>query len=79
MLVTILTVGWLISLICIVHLWRTQRARWFRKIFWSLVLIVPYLGPLFYSALFHPLPPQAEHCRARENPDVYSVTPGDLH
>jgi len=66
-LLGILIVGWLISLLCIVHLWVVRRARLLKRIAWSVALLVPYLGPLFYGALFEPLPAQPEHVRAREN------------
>ncbi|HUI26244.1 MAG TPA: hypothetical protein VL403_09195 [Candidatus Kryptonia bacterium] len=78
LILAILGIGWLISSGCLFHLWFARQAALWRKVSWSIVLFVPYVGALFYGALFHPLPAQAEHLRARENPDVYSVTPGDL-
>lgn len=75
----ILAVGWIISIVCLIQLWFIKRARWWRKVCWSIALLVPYIGPLFYGALFQPLPVQAEGLRARENRDVYSGNPWDPH
>jgi hypothetical protein len=62
----LLWVGWALSLPFIVHLWLRRRAPVTKKLFWSVVLFVPYLGLLFYGALFRPLPPQGEHLQAQE-------------
>jgi len=68
----LLLAGWLLSLPFIIHLWLRRRAQPSRKLFWSAVLLVPYLGLLFYGALFRPLPPQGKHLEAQENWLVYS-------
>ncbi len=62
-----LIVGWLISLLCIVHLWFGRRAHWLRKVGWSVALLVPYIGPVFYGALFDALSSQPDNLRAQEN------------
>jgi len=57
-----LWVGWSLSLPFIVHLWCRRRATIPKKV----VLSVPYLGLLFYGALFKPLSPQGEHLKAQD-------------
>jgi hypothetical protein len=46
------------SLVLIIRLWvRHQSDSISRKTSWSLLLLIPALGPLLYGALFRPLPP----------------------
>jgi hypothetical protein len=47
----------IISLCCLVNLWRGQ-SNIFVKILWSLILIIPILGPTFYGAMY-PSPPES--------------------
>jgi len=53
-----------IALACLVHLWRRQGTV-SHKLFWSIALIVPVIGPLFFGALWRPLRPQPEEIRAQ--------------
>ena len=48
-----------ISLICLAHLWRRRDARLGQKLGWSIVMLVPLVGPLFYGSVFRPLGPTA--------------------
>jgi hypothetical protein len=50
-LIIITAVSTLIALGCAVHLWR-RRASVLRKLFWTLVLLVPIVGPVFYGGMF---------------------------
>jgi low temperature requirement protein LtrA len=61
----VLGIGVILSVALVVHMWTKRRAPFFRKLFWTVVLFVPYLGPLFYGALFNPLSPQGEHLQDR--------------
>jgi hypothetical protein len=45
-----------ISFACFVLLWRRE-GRIVTKLFWSVVLVVPILGPAFFGALGRPLRP----------------------
>jgi hypothetical protein len=43
----------LIGVACIVHLWRRpERKHVVLKLFWSLAVMVPLVGPLFYGAVY---------------------------
>lgn len=48
----ILGFGWLLSICLIVRLWASSQVSFFSKITWSIVLLMPFFGPLFYGALF---------------------------
>jgi hypothetical protein len=59
-----LGLAYVLSAACARHLWaRAPRRPWLdgdelgKKLIWSLALAVPVLGPLFYGALYDPLPP----------------------
>jgi hypothetical protein len=44
----------LIGVACIVHLWvRPERKHVVLKLFWSLAVMVPLVGPLFYGAVYN--------------------------
>ncbi|MBI5248650.1 MAG: hypothetical protein HY912_04080 [Desulfomonile tiedjei] len=49
-------VGSCISAILIIHLWvkRNGDMRW--KLFWTIALLVIYIGPVFYWAFYDPPP-----------------------
>ena len=55
----------LIGLALVIHLWR-QRASVVLKLLWTLVLLIPLLGPLLYGGLFEVPSPQPGHERAQE-------------
>ena len=55
----------LVSLGCLVLLWR-QRASVVRRGLWTPVVLVPVLGPLFYAGLFDVPSPQSEVLQAPE-------------
>jgi len=57
-----------VSVACLVSLWR-QKAGAGRKLFWSVVVLIPLLGPLFYGGLFELPSVQAESDRAVRNRD----------
>lgn len=50
-----LGINYFIALISLTLLWRTN-AGIITKIFWSMVLLMPFLGLAFYWALFNPPP-----------------------
>lgn len=51
MILIIISISELITVFCGIGLWR-QRVSLFRKIIWSLILVVPILGPFFYAGMF---------------------------
>ena len=61
----ILVVVQLLSLACVVHLWTRPTQVW-RKALWSLLVILPVAGPIFYGSLFDAPDVQAEVDRAVE-------------
>lgn len=56
-------VAWLISLLCLIFLWRKPDTL-LRKIIWSFILIIPILGPIFYGGFYKVPPTQPDHLRA---------------
>jgi len=51
LLIVIAVASELISIWCAVGLWRC-RASFSKKFLWTLVLLVPVLGPVFYGGMF---------------------------
>lgn len=49
----------LVSLFLIISLWR-RGDKWWRKFFWTLIVVVPILGPLFYGGMYR-LPSKHTH------------------
>jgi|GEM_PF-2711010 len=49
-------IGLCFSLILIVHLWIWRKGEVGWKLFWSVLLLFIYVGPLFYLALYNPPP-----------------------
>jgi ABC-type uncharacterized transport system permease subunit len=45
------------AIAALIHVWMRPKVALGRRIKWTLVLMIPVLGPLFYGALFHPLRP----------------------
>jgi hypothetical protein len=69
----ILGLGWLISLLLIVRLWLKVDGTFWKKCLWSFILLVPYLGAVFYGGLYTVPDPTPEGLRARDN----TGSPGD--
>lgn len=67
-LILISVVSELIGLWCMFGLWRS-RASVTRKICWTLVLLVPLFGPIFYGGMFELPSVQGEGFRAEDNWD----------
>ncbi len=63
-LVGVLAVSGLFSLWCLVRIWRSaSNTLW--KLFWSLVCLIPILGPVTTLTLYSPPAPQADHLQQR--------------
>ena len=62
--VSLIALAELVSVACLVALWRTRASRWRRKLMWSAVVLVPVMGPLFYGGLFDVPSRQPEHLQA---------------
>jgi hypothetical protein len=61
----------LVGVACLVHLWRRPATRsMVRRLGWSLMLLVPLIGPLLYGAAYEPLERQDESLQARQQPDI---------
>ena len=60
----------LISAYCLYGLWRGQD-KIFGKLLWSLVLPVPFLGPIFYGGFHNPPPPQADDLKTPFTDETY--------
>ena len=62
---TVWTIAGLLSLCSIGHLWLRQSGKTLVKCLWTVPLLIPYLGPLFYFAMYEPPEPQELELRAR--------------
>ena len=62
-LIIIAAVSEVIAIWCAVNLWRC-RASLMRKLFWTLILIVPVVGPAFYGGIFELPSVQSEGLRS---------------
>jgi hypothetical protein len=45
------------------------------RLFWTPILLVPVIGPVFYTAFFDPPDPQPDDLRARQTPGVTAYRP----
>lgn len=63
LLIVIAVTSELIGLWCAVGLWRS-RASILKNVLWSLVLLVPVVGPVFYSGMFEVPAAQSEGLRS---------------
>jgi energy-coupling factor transporter transmembrane protein EcfT len=50
----------LVGLAAIIHLWLRRRMRRFIKCFWTIFLLIPFFGPLFYEFLTNNPDPHGE-------------------
>ena len=66
------TLSGLISVALIVSLWvRYRHDHVLKRLGWSLVLLVPVIGWVFYGGLYRPPPVQPKDMRAQETPGLY--------
>ncbi len=63
LLIVIAAVSGLIALCCAVNLWRS-RASLMRKFVWTLILLVPVLGLVFFGGIFEVPSVQSEGLRS---------------
>jgi hypothetical protein len=62
-LIAIAALSELVAIWCAVGLWRS-RALILKKLLWSLVLLVPVVGPVFYGGMFEVPAIQSEGLRS---------------
>ncbi|MBI3802851.1 MAG: PLDc N-terminal domain-containing protein [Nitrospirae bacterium] len=62
----VVLVSLLVSLGCSFYLWRAAR-NVSEKLFWTIIIFVPILGPVFFAGFFNPPPMQPPKLRAGEN------------
>ncbi|NKB67378.1 MAG: hypothetical protein GKR89_09985 [Candidatus Latescibacteria bacterium] len=62
---TLILIWSLISLLLIIHLWRrpSQEGGWLKRSFWTLVLLIPVLGWIFYGGFYRPPGPNKIHAQ----------------
>lgn len=59
----VVAVSEVVALCCCMGLWRS-RVSIFRKLVWTLILLVPVLGAIFYGGMFEIPPVQSEGFRS---------------
>ncbi len=62
-LIVIAVISESIAVWCAVNLWRCH-ASLMRKLFWTLILLVPVVGPVFYGGMFELPAVQSEGLRS---------------
>ena len=65
LIIIVLVLLELVALYLIVRLWRQKRRGWIGKLCWSIVLLVPVFGPLFYGFLTVNPDSQGDHTEDR--------------
>jgi hypothetical protein len=66
------TISGLISAALILSLWvRYRYDHLLKRLLWSLVLLVPVIGWVFYGGLYRPPPVQPKDMRARDTAGIY--------
>ena len=56
----------LVSVLCVLHLWKKAAGSTAKKVLWSFVVLVPVMGPLFYGAIYDAPSEQDEDLRAAD-------------
>jgi hypothetical protein len=56
----------LVSVLCALHLWTKAPGSAAKKTLWTVVVLVPIMGPLFYGAIYDPPSEQDDDLRAGE-------------
>ncbi len=51
--ISVLIGGLLLSVLCLVRLWRRRSDSPLEMIFWTVIVLFPVIGPLFFVAFFH--------------------------
>ena len=67
----LLTAGALLSIACLSHMWLFREGSIVRKAAWSVALLVPVLGPLFYAGLYR-LPSKQDELLRAANEDSHT-------
>ncbi len=62
----------LAALFAIVRVWRHKRRHWLAKLFWSVLLLIPFFGLLLYGFLAITLESQSDHTEDRIGADAGS-------
>ena len=61
-----------ISLIVLIFLWR-KKVSIYKKILWTLVILLPLVGPIFYGAFFEAPDVQPKHLRSNRERKNFHV------
>ena len=59
----------IVAIVAIIRLWRQKRRRWAVKLFWTVWLLVPAFGLLFYAFITVTPEAQADHTEDRIGSD----------
>jgi hypothetical protein len=76
-MIIILSVSLILSVLCLVRLWRRPSST-FERIFWTFLVFVPVFGPLFFAAFFRPPAELAPGEQASVNPSAFYGGGGGL-
>jgi amino acid transporter len=66
-IILIIVVSYIISVMCLMKLWKKE-INIFRKLFWSIILLIPFFGLIAYGGLFQPPKPLEESGQVEYDP-----------
>ncbi|QVW36200.1 hypothetical protein KIP69_04925 [Geobacter sulfurreducens] len=69
-LLTTIGVSTIICSYCLYKLWRGHD-KIIGKFIWSLILLIPFLGPIFYGGFHNPPPPRSDDLKAPFTGETY--------
>jgi hypothetical protein len=76
-LIVVLCISLVLAVLCLIRLWRRSDSV-FERIYWSVFVFVPVLGPLLFVAFFHPPSKLSEGQQASVNWDAFYGGGGGL-
>ena len=73
LLEAILALSASLSTLALLDLWVRRKGPLRSKLFWSAAVWLPFLGPMFYAALYEGSSYSSENSRTPEHQDIYAL------
>jgi hypothetical protein len=70
LIITVIALFEIVAIIAIIRLWRQKRRHWASKLFWSVLLVIPVFGLLFYGFITITPEAQEDHTEDRIGADA---------
>jgi hypothetical protein len=72
----VLALAEVVSVLCVVHLWRRRDASLASRIVFTPLALIPIVGPLFYGGMFEAPAPRAAHAGSQPEYTPLDITAG---